>query len=333
MKPSNPYTTAHFCVIADPRAVFRTDNFLSVLFPYTSRSGIQKLIEKGRVEVNGTIIKKNNTPLRYKDEVFMRWEVEESILKAENIPLDIIHEDVNFAVINKDAGLTVHPIPGENGKTGTLVNALLYHFKNLGTRDKNKKHTTISQSIINGIERPGLVHRLDRWTSGLILIAKNDNTMYDLQRQLEKRTIHKKYLALVIGKIPEKNGYIESYVGRDPNDRTRMTTQNPVNPKLAKTKFTNRGYFHDKYTLLEVDLLTGRTHQIRIHLASIGHPLVGDEVYGRAKENTLAGEKFGLSRQWLHAWKLDFTLFGKDFSFTAPLKKDLKKMIEGSGVE
>lgn len=133
--------------------------------------------------------------------------------------------------------------------------------------------------------------------------------MYNLQRQLEKRTIHKKYLALVVGKIKEENGYIESYVGRDPNDRTRMTTQNPVNPKLAKTKFKNLGYFHNKYTLLEVDLLTGRTHQIRIHFASIGYPLIGDEVYGREKENRYAKEKFNLSRQWLHAWKLDFTLF------------------------
>jgi 23S rRNA-/tRNA-specific pseudouridylate synthase len=133
--------------------------------------------------------------------------------------------------------------------------------------------------------------------------------MHALQLKMAKRTIHKTYLALVVGKVKEQEGYIESYIGRDPNDRKRMTTAHPINPKLAKTKFRNRGYIADKYTLLEVDLLTGRTHQIRVHLASIGHPIIGDKTYGNEKINIEVSEKYHLNRQWLHAWKLEFNLF------------------------
>lgn len=144
---------------------------------------------------------------------------------------------------------------------------------------------------------------------------------------MAKRTIHKTYLALVVGKVSEAEGYIESFIGRDPNNRKKMSTIAPINPKLAKTKFRNKGYFHDAYTLLEVDLLTGRTHQIRVHLASIGFPIVGDALYGNTRANDLAEEQFGLTRQWLHAHRLEFTLFGKDYVFEGELKKDLKKLI------
>jgi len=175
------------------------------------------------------------------------------------------------------------------------------------------------------------VHRLDKDTSGLIIIAKNDRAMHALQLKMAKRTIHKTYLALVDGIIAEQEGYIESFIGRDPDNRKRMTTESPINPKLAKTKFRNKGVFHDKYTLLEVDLLTGRTHQIRVHLASIGHPIVGDTVYGRTRTNREVLEEFGLSRQWLHAHRLEFMLFGADYHFEAPLKPDLKRVIEREG--
>lgn len=203
------------------------------------------------------------------------------------------------------------------------MNGLLWHFKNLGVRtDEMEK-----KSIINGVERPGIVHRLDKDTSGLIIIAKNDKAMHTLQLKIAKRTIAKTYLALIDGIIADSEGYIESFIGRDPFDRKRMTTLDPVNPKLAKTKFYNRGTIAGKYTLVEVDLLTGRTHQIRVHLSSIGFPILGDKIYGREKTNREVEEIFGLTRQWLHAYRLEFCLFGTDYAFVAPLKDDLKKCL------
>lgn len=185
-----------------------------------------------------------------------------------------------------------------------------------------------SPSIINGVERPGIVHRLDKDTSGLIIIAKNDKSMHALQLKIAKRTIQKTYLALVNGIVKDEEGYIESFIGRDPRDRKKMTTIDPINPKLAKTKFFNKGIIDGKYTLLEVDLLTGRTHQIRVHLSSIGFPIIGDKVYGNEKANKEATENYGLSRQWLHAYRLSFNLFGKDYEFTGELKPELHKMVD-----
>jgi 23S rRNA pseudouridine1911/1915/1917 synthase len=147
-------------------------------------------------------------------------------------------------------------------------------------------------SVISGIERPGLVHRLDKDTSGLLVVAKNDRTMLQLQRMMNKRTIKKHYLALVVGTFAESDGYIESFIGRDPHDRTRMTVVGPVNPKLAQTRFRVLGTLHNKYSLVEVDLLTGRTHQIRVHFASISHPIVGDQTYGIDKINAEFEEKY-----------------------------------------
>jgi len=161
-------------------------------------------------------------------------------LIAEDIPLDIIFENDDFAVINKDAWINTHPTPGEEGRKGTLVNALLYHFKTLWTRTDERP------SIINGVERPWIVHRLDKDTSGLIIIAKNDKSMHALQLKIAKRTIKKTYLALVLGKVKDDEGYIESFIGRDPSDRKKMTTIDPINPKIAKTKFCNIWFFHDK---------------------------------------------------------------------------------------
>lgn len=150
--------------------------------------------------------------------------------------------------------------------------------------------------------------------------------MHALQLKIAKRTIQKTYLALVNGIVKDKEGYIESFIGRDPRDRKRMSTLDPINPKLAKTKFYNRGIIDGKYTLLEVDLLTGRTHQIRVHLSSIGFPILGDKIYGNEKTNKEALEKYGLTRQWLHAYRLSFNLFGKDYSFEGKLKVDLEKV-------
>ena len=398
MRSSNNYTTSLFCVLADPRETRRVDTYLSALFPEKSRSYIQKMIEEGNITANGEHFTKNKKIYRG-DIIEMRWKVEAMHLEAEDIPLDIIFENDDFAIINKDAGMNTHPTPGEEWRKGSLVNALLHHFKTLGIRsdeqtqfkewmmiakngeseedklfesDESKKemseaneflspsepfdtfqlwkveqdpgamdrHAVLAMtetkkqetrnknpSIINWVEKPGIVHRLDKDTSGVIIIAKNDRAMHALQLKIAKRTIEKTYLALVVGKVKDQEGYIESFIGRDPHDRKKMTTLDPVNPKLAKTKFSNKWFFGGKYTLLEVDLLTGRTHQIRVHLSSIGYPIVGDKIYGNEKENKEAEEKYGLARQWLHAWRLNFNLFGQDFHFEWELKDDLKKFL------
>ncbi len=314
-----------FCVLADPRETRRVDTYLSALFPEKSRSYIQKMIEEGKISCNDAAFNKNKKVYRG-DIIRIEWKVENMTLEAEDMPLDIVFENDDFAIINKDAGINTHPTPGEDGRKGTLVNALLYHFKTLWVRTDDGEYK--NPSIINGVERPGIVHRLDKDTSGVIIIAKNDKSMHALQLKIAKRTIEKTYLALVVGKVKDHEGYIESFIGRDPYDRKKMTVHDPLNPKIAKTKFINKWYFSDKYTLLEVDLLTGRTHQIRVHLASIGYPILGDTKYGIEKMNKEAEEKYGLTRQWLHAWRLQFTLFGQDFSFEWALKEDLKICIE-----
>jgi 23S rRNA pseudouridine1911/1915/1917 synthase len=278
------------------------------------------MIEEEKISCNWTIFSKNKKI--YKGDIIeIKWKVETMELIAEDMPLDIIYENADFAIINKDAGINTHPTPGEWGRKGTLVNALLYHFKTLWVRTDDGEYK--NPSIINWVERPGIVHRLDKDTSGLIIIAKNDKSMHALQLKIAKRTIQKTYLALVVGIIKDEEGYIESYIGRDPYDRKKMTTEDPVNPKIAKTKFCNRWIIAGKYTLLEVDLLTGRTHQIRVHLSSIGFPILGDKIYGREKENADALEKYNLKRQWLHAYNLKFTIFWEEHDFKAPLKSDL----------
>ncbi len=324
MRSSNSYSISTFCVIADPRETRRVDTYLSALFPEKSRSYLQKMIEEGKISCNGTPFTKNKKIYRG-DVINIEWKIDQMELVGENIPLDIIFENDDFAIINKDAGINTHPTPGEWGRVGTLVNALLFHFKNLGVRNDNND---FNPSIINGVERPGIVHRLDKDTSGLIIIAKNDKAMHALQLKIAKRTIHKTYLALVAGIVKEKEWYIESFIWRDPHDRKKMTTIDPNNPKLAKTKFCNKWVIAWKYTLLEVDLLTGRTHQIRVHLSSIGYPIVGDKIYGNEKVNTAIMETYGLSRQWLHAYRLNFNLFWQEFNFEGPLKPDLQKCLD-----
>ncbi len=340
MRSSNNYTTSHFCVLADPRETRRVDTYLSALFPEKSRSYLQKMIEEGNILANGENFTKNKKIYRW-DVIEVRWKVEAMELLAEDMPLDIIYENDDFAIINKDAGINTHPTPWEEGRKGTLVNALLYHFKNLPhppAPSPSEKGSDYYYSpspsgegrgevVINGVERPGIVHRLDKDTSGVILIAKNDKAMHALQLKIAKRTIEKTYLALVVWIVKDKEWYIESFIGRDPYDRKRMTTLDPNNPKIAKTKFRNKWIIADKYTLLEVDLMTGRTHQIRVHLASIWYPIVWDKIYGNIKANKEALNNYGLTRQWLHAWKLQFNLFGQDYMFEGELKDDLKKFL------
>ena len=292
--------------------------YLSALFPEHSRSYMQKLIEKGRLQVNGKIMDSNKR-VKARDVLEIEFETEKSPLAAEDMNLEIIFDNADFAVISKDPRVNTHTVPGEFGNTGTLVNALLHHFGNL--------------SVINGIERPGIVHRLDKDTSGLILIAKNDRSMKELQKKMADRKIKKFYYAVVLGLVADKEGMIESFIGRDPSDRKRMTTENPVNPKLAKTKFTLLHHIDDKYSLLEIELFTGRTHQIRVHMSTIWYPIVGDKVYGNEKANKEIVAKYGLTRQWLHARRLMLNLFWVDYIFVAPLKADIAKVLEENGIQ
>ncbi len=296
-----------FCMFLHPQDIRRVDVYLSTLFLGYSRTYMQKLMEEEKVLVNRKPVDKNYR-LKNKDLVEVIFTSEKMHLEAEDIPLHIVFENNDFLIINKEPGISMHPAAGKASDGGTIVNALLHH---LG-----------SMSVISGIERPGLIHRLDKDTSGLLVVAKNDRTMLQLQRMMNKRTIKKQYLALVIGTFAEKEWFIESFIGRDPNDRKKMTAIWPVNPKLAQTRFRVLGTMEGKYSLVEVDLLTGRTHQIRVHMTSIGHPIIGDQTYGNEKINREFQERFWLTRQWLHAWKLSFELFSKKYEFIGELKSD-----------
>lgn len=289
----------------------RLDKLLAQLFPDVTRSYIQTLCQKEKIVHNGVNANKK-TLVETRDEISIFFPQEKANIQAENMDLDIVFENENFAVINKDPFVNVHPVTGEWGHEGTLVNGLLHHFWEL--------------SVINGIERPGIVHRLDKETSGLILIAKNDATMLELQRMFQEKEIQKVYHALVVGLPSTSEGIITSDIGRDRYHRKRMTTKQPLQPRYAETHYTTHKQFEiewGNYALLEVDLKTGRTHQIRVHFADIDHPIVGDQVYGARKVNALFEKKFRLKRQFLHAYKLSFELFGESFSFTGDYKKDL----------
>ncbi|WFA09825.1 RluA family pseudouridine synthase [Tissierella sp. Yu-01] len=260
----------------------RLDFYLSTELDEISRTYIQKLIKDKRVEVNG-IKKKSSYLVKEGDHIYIDLpEPKKLELISENIPLDIVYEDEDVVVINKPQNMVVHPAPGNY--TGTLVNALLYHVDSL--------------SSINGIIRPGIVHRLDKDTSGLLVVAKNDATHRDLSSQLKERKVYREYLALVHGVIKEDTGIINEPIGRDPKNRKKMTVIY-TNSKEAITNYwvINR---YSKYTLVKVKLQTGRTHQIRVHFSHMKHPVVGDPVYSNGKN------EFNLEKQLLHARKIGF---------------------------
>ncbi|MCH8519090.1 RluA family pseudouridine synthase [Candidatus Gracilibacteria bacterium] len=300
--------TFQFCVIS--KIPVRVDILISTLFSEYTRTYIAKCIERHDILVNNAPVKKN-TLLKHRDIVSFKKEIYSTEILAEDIELDIIYEDESLIVLNKDAGINVHPVPGIEGKKGTLVNALLYHTKG-------------NLPVISGEERPGIVHRLDKDTSGSLLVAKNDTMMQYLTTIIKERNIKKYYLAVVAG-VPEENIFtIHSHIGRDRYDRTKMTVKNPLNPKEAITHIEIIGNYIGKYGLLKIDLETGRTHQIRVHLASIGYPILGDAVYGDEIVNREARKQLGITRQMLHAESLSFNLYHKKVSFKAPLKDDMK---------
>lgn len=302
----------NFCVISDKQQ--RVDMYLSALFNDFSRSYIQKLIDRGQVSVNWNEISKN-LKIKNWDEIFIEIKVEklEEVL-PEKMNFDIIYEDNEILVLNKDAWINVHPVPGENWNKNSLVNGVLEHCKD-------------NLPCIWWVERPWIVHRLDKDTSWVIMIAKTDIMMNYLSTIIKNRDIGKYYLAIVIWKIKDNNFKIESFIWRDPNNRLKMTTLNPVAPRLAITYWEIIDYIDNKFTLVKIKIETGRTHQIRVHLASIGYPVLWDKTYWNIRVNKEVATTYQLHRQALHAWQLDLKLYWKDFHFEAPLKEDMKRII------
>ena len=273
----------------------RADVFLTSKTGF-SRSHIKKLCDEGKVFLFGNPIKSNKI-LKCGDEIFFSEEPPETLdLTPENIPLDIVYQDADIAVINKPQGLTVHAGNGTNGDT--LVNALLYHLDSL--------------SGINGVIRPGIVHRIDKNTSGLLVVAKNDAAHVSLAKQIEEKTCKHIYVALLEGVLKEDEGRIETYIGRSEKDRTKMAVASHGRKAITDFKVLCR---YENYTLAEFSLQTGRTHQIRVHAKYINHPVVGDKEYG------YKNQKFALNGQLLHAKELVLThpRTGERMSFTAPL--------------
>lgn len=301
----------NFCILSVKDV--RVDIYLSALFQDFSRSYIQKMIDKWQVSVNSRIISKN-LKLKPRDEIIIKLINESSEVKPEKMDLDIIFEDENLLIINKEAFLNVHPVPWEDWNKNTLVNGILYHCK-------------WALPCISWVERPWIVHRLDKDTSWIILIAKTDFMMNYLSKIIQDREITKNYIAIVNGIFKESDFKIESYIGRDPNDRLKMTTKNPINPKLAISYGKLLWHIDDKYSVLKINIKTWRTHQIRVHLSSIGFPIIWDKVYGLKHINEEVSKKYWLQRQALHAYELDFNLYSKQVNFKAKLKADMKKII------
>lgn len=291
----------------------RVDMYLSALFVDYSRSYIQKMIDRWYVFLNWEKITKN-LKIKLWDEILIELIIEKTEILPEKMDFDIIYEDKELIVLNKEAWINVHPVPWEWWKENTLVNGVLFHCK-----DKLPN--------IWWVERPGIIHRLDKDTTWAIMIAKTDVMMNYLSNIIKNREIDKYYYAIVIWNLLQNKFRIESYIWRDPNNRLKMTTRNPVNPKIAITTWEVIKFIDNKYSLLKIKIETWRTHQIRVHLASIGYPIIWDKVYWNSKANKEAATRYQLHRQALHAFKLNLKLYEKDITFEADLKDDMKRMI------
>jgi 23S rRNA pseudouridine1911/1915/1917 synthase len=290
----------------------RLDRFLANRLTDLSRSAVQRLIDQGQVTVNSEPAKASYKVRPGDRLVVLLPAAETPEPAAEPIPLDLVYEDSALLVVNKPAGMVIHPAPGHPG--GTLVNALLARYPELA----------------NGSgDRPGIVHRLDRDTSGLVLVARNERVRKALQQQFQARQVHKQYLALLEGNLQPAWGRIEAPLGRDPHHRQRMTVL--PGGREAITEYHILEYFAQRlgsgaghYTLVQVEPHTGRTHQIRVHMASIGHPVVGDTVYGWRRQ------QLQVPRQFLHAGQLGFKhpTTGQYLEFEAPLPEDLARVLD-----
>lgn len=293
-------------IVQDGEENVRIDSFVSNKISDLSRTMIVKLIESDNIKVNGKS-QKPSYKIQAGDKISIEIpEVKEVDLKAQEIPINIIYEDNDIIVINKEKGMVVHP--AEGNWDGTLVNAIMAHCKD-------------SLSGIGGELRPGIVHRLDKDTSGILIIAKNDKAHINLSEQIKNREVKKKYIALVRGIVPENEATINMPIGRSTKDRKKMEVTKNGKEAITHFKVLKR---YGKYTLLEVKIDTGRTHQIRVHLAEIGYPVVGDMVYSNGKN------EFGVVGQMLHAQSLDFKhpTTGKKMHLEAELPEYFKKIIE-----
>ena len=284
----------------------RLDKVIAVLDKELSRAMIQKLLDQGKITVNGKIQKPS-----YKTKIGDNIEVEEIIpqeieLKAQDIPIDIVYEDNDIIVVNKPKGMVVHPANGN--PDGTLVNAIMNICKD-------------SLSGIGGEIRPGIVHRIDKDTSGLLIIAKNDKAHINLSEQIKNREITKKYIAIVRGVIKENSATIDMPIGRSDKDRKKMAVRKDGKNAVTHFDVIKR---YNGYTLLDIKIDTGRTHQIRVHMAEIGYPIVGDYVYSNGKN------PFGVEGQMLHAKSLEFRhpITGENIKLEAPLPEYFEEVLE-----
>ena len=296
-------------IIVDEENI-RLDAYIVKKYNNLSRTMVQKLIEDGEILVNGSK-KKTSYKVSVNDEIIIHVpEAKKTNLEAENIPIDIIYEDSDIIVVNKPKGLVVHPANGN--PDGTLVNAIMAICKD-------------SLSGIGGEIRPGIVHRLDKDTSGILIVAKNDKAHINLSNQIKNREVKKIYIALVRGVVSENEATIDMPIGRSTKDRKKMAVRKEGKTAITHFKVLKR---FPKYTLLEIKIDTGRTHQIRVHMAEIGHPVVGDLVYSNGKN------EFGVEGQMLHAKSLDFVhpITGKKMHLEAELPQYFKDILEGEEI-
>ena len=298
----------------------RLDLFLASRFSETSRSAIQRAISGGDITANGKTVKPSHR-------VSAGEEIAGEIPAApvidavpEDIPLDIVFEDSEIIVVNKPAGMVTHP--GAGATSGTLANGLVYYFNRISHQLPRR----------GGASRPGIVHRLDVGTSGLIVVAKTDRAHLNLAEQFESRAVAKAYTAMVYGVVKENSGKIEAPIGRDRRSRVKMAVTREGRQALTLYRVVER---FDEFTLLDLEIKTGRTHQIRVHLAHIKHPVVADSAYGAGRANSIKNAKLraavaGLGRPFLHAARLGFThpATGEKMEFNAPLPRELRAFLE-----
>ena len=288
----------------------RADVFFSEQTGLT-RSAVKKLAEEGKITTDGKQLKAGQNLRSGMQAVIEIPDPVPICAVPEDIPIEIVYEDDDIAVVNKPQGMTVHA--GAGNTAGTLVNALLFRLKSL--------------SGINGKLRPGIVHRIDKDTSGLLVVAKNDAAHLSLSAQIENKSCKRTYLALLEGIVKNDRGTVTTYIGRDPKDRIKMAVVEPAKGKLAVTDYEVLKRYEKGFTLCRFDLHTGRTHQIRVHARHLGYPVVGDPVYGIKKQ------KFNLNGQLLHAWRLQLThpRTGEVMSFEAPLPEYFQAVLNKLG--
>ena len=288
----------------------RIDKYLAEQLPDITRSYLQKLLKDGSVQMNGKPVKASTKTAVGAVIALTIPEPEEPEILPENIPLDILYEDSDVILINKPKNMVVHPAAGHY--TGTLVNALMYHCRG-------------DLSGINGVLRPGIVHRIDKDTTGVLIVCKNDRAHNALAEQLKEHSITRKYRAIVCGNLKEDEGTVDAPLGRHPQDRKKMAIVRSGGKRAVTHYRVLERFGNDTY--IECQLETGRTHQIRVHMASLGHPLLGDEIYGRAKS------PFKLEGQTLHAMVLGFIhpTTGEYMEFEAPLPEYFEKLLKNCG--